>query len=168
MTGNIFRAGSAYLEEMMELVETGSLTVEETSAILAQVDLLCQQASHLKPTGHSLPYCRILAQLCRHEQIDRMITAGANPRLIRALRNRRARTYALYLGKMSEKCEGKLQKAARVARESGEWMAYIRIQLRRPCLEWSLFRLRAAGRAYLAGFRVQIAPICRKVKLLLE
>ena len=88
--GNIFRTGNAYLEEMAELVESGSPTVEDIAAILAQIDLLYQQASHLKPVDHSLPYCRILAQLCRHDQIDRMISwEGANPRLIRGLRNRR-------------------------------------------------------------------------------
>ncbi len=171
MTGetNIFRVGEAHLEEVMRLVESNSLTPEEVGAINAQIDLLYQQSTFLKPASDvSFTPCNILARLSRHEGIESMVLSGANPRVVRAIRNRRARTYAGCLRKLEADCERRIRCAAFSASHAGEWVIYSRILGRRFRLRWYLQRLRFARRAYLMGFRVDVIPTLQRMKLLLD
>jgi hypothetical protein len=165
----VLRAGSAHLEELMELAEGGAgVAAEEFAAILAQIDLLYQRAFLLKPADPSFSFCRIMTQLCRQEHIERLVFEGANPRQVRAIRNRRARTYESCLRKMTEVCHTRISIASGTARQSGEWLIWVWANCRRVELEWHFLRLRSARRAYLAGFPVNVAPILRRISLLFE
>jgi len=144
------------------------VTTDEIAAILGQIDLLYQYASLLKPKDADFPFCRILQQLARQENIQRMVRDGASPRLIRAIRLRRACTFESCLTRMTVTCALRIRKGARAARESGEWLLWAGAAWRHLRLRWYLLRLRIAHRAYLAGLPVNIAPVLRKLELLAE
>jgi hypothetical protein len=151
----------------MDLAQhTGSLTAEEIAGILTQIDLLYQQASLLKPVDSCFPFARVLSQLCRHEQIEAMVYAGASPRVIHGIRNLRARTYASCLQRMSDVCQVRMRSASEAASQAGEWIVFARVNWRRVKLLWYLLRLRSARRAYLAGYRVNVASVVQKLELL--
>jgi hypothetical protein len=166
--GDIFRAGRAHLEALNRLAETNPLTSEEIAAVFTQIDLIYQEASLLKPSDPAFASYRVLAHLFRPEGIEAMVMARANPRIIRAIRLRRATAYFQRLRELECDCAGRMEIAARTASEAGEWILFGRIDRRRLKLLVCILRLKLAGRAYSLGFRVNVAPILERVKLLVE
>ena len=168
-THDLIGMGQAYLKELMEVAENRSkLSGVDVAVILANVDLLCQTASRLRPRDSTLPLCRILPYLCRQENIEHMTRSGASPRVIRAIRWRRARTYDCYLGQIAAEAKARLCRSLESARHAGEWLLWLDTLRRSLRLRWYLFRLRAAGRAYRAALPVRIEPLLEVLQSLIE